>query len=266
MPGHKRLSRRRVKEIVSLSRRKGRDTCLESIAEGVRLVEAALEAGVVQEIVVAEGATAILESVATRSADPERIFVTSDAEFARVSNVEQSQGILAVFSIRREGLEHLGDGARVIVMDGVQDPGNVGSILRTSAWFGVDAVLAGPGCADFFNPKVVRSSMGGLWSLRVGFETDLAAALKSLSGRGYRLYGADADGGAAKDWRPEGKSVLVVGSEARGISEEVKPHLHGTVAIPGSAGAGVESLNVGVALGVLLDRWRAADNANRARD
>jgi RNA methyltransferase, TrmH family len=254
------LSRRRLQEIQRLARRRHRDAAGQFLVEGVRSVESALAAGapLVEVLATHEAAAdprvAALLTEVRRGETPVPVHVVSASELARVADTEATQGILAVAALRRAEPEALA--APLVVLDGVQDPGNVGAVVRASAWFGVRGVLVGPGTADPFGPKAVRAAMGGLWDLGIAGAGDLGAALDALRARGLPVYGADLDGEPARDWSPPAEAVLVLGSEAHGLSEGARQRLDGRVRIGGGEGArGVESLNVSVAAGILLHRW-----------
>lgn len=251
------LSHRRRKEIASLTVKKYRDALGETVIEGTRSVEAAIAAGApIREILLTEDARSDgrVATMLTRTSAP--VYVISDRELKTVSDVETSQGVLAVAAIERVPLSQIENLSRILALDGVQDPGNAGTIIRAAAWFGVEAVLTGAGTVDLYNPKVVRAAMGGLWDLRHADGDDLAAAFGGLKASGFTIYGADLEGTPAGLWRPDRRSVLVLGSEAHGLSAEVGAMLDGRVAVPRSgAGRGVESLNVGVAAGIVLYEW-----------
>jgi TrmH family RNA methyltransferase len=252
------LTRRRSKDLASLGRKKHRDRLGEFLVEGVRSVESAVAAGApLVEVLVTEEARADnrVRAILDRVTVPVHVVAANDLD--RIADTSTTQGVLAVARAERAEPDSL-TGA-IVALDGVQDPGNAGAILRTAAWFGADAVLAGPGTADPFGPKAVRAAMGGLWDLRIAATDDLAASLKLLRARGLALYGADLDGEPAHAWSPPHDAVLVLGSEAHGLSAEVAALLDDRIRIaaPPDAGAvrGVESLNVSVAAGVLLHRW-----------
>ena len=256
-----RLSQRRLKEIRSLAHRKYRDRYGETIVEGVRAVEAALDAGAeLRTLLVSESAQSRL---ADRFRIPEdRIYVVSERDMRTVSAVETSQGVLAVAGIRRAAQETLASMQRVVLLDGVSDPGNAGAIIRTAAWFGVEAVVTSPDSVDAYHPKVVRASMGGVWDVQHVETPDPAGMLEDLAARGFTVYGADLEGIPVDIWKPVLPSVLVLGSEAHGISRNVRARLAERVLIPGRARAdgksgkqGVESLNAAVAAGILLHAW-----------
>ncbi len=257
------LTHRRRKEIASLARKKGRMQVQQFLVEGLRLVEAALDAKAdLTEVLIAtqvqsdERVLALLHRVASESTTP--LIIVPEDTFAALSAVETSQGILAVATMKTVPLADLASKQRLLVLDAVQDPGNVGTLLRTAAWFGIDAVLAGTGTADFFNPKVVRSAMGGLWDVDLAVGASLPALLKRWKEQGIRLYGADLDGTPVRHWQPVTPSALVMGSEAHGLSEEVQALLQERVTITGTPQRrGAESLNVAVAGGILMQAWAA---------
>jgi len=249
------LSRRRLQEIARLARRRHRDASGEFLVEGVRSVESALAAGAPLVEILASGEAAADPRVAALLAGVAvPVHTVPAVDLARVADTEATQGLLAVAALRRA--DPLALVAPLVVLDGVQDPGNVGAIVRAAAWFGARGVLAGPGTADPFGPKAVRAAMGGLWDLEIAVTADLAAALDAFRARGLPLYGAELDGEPARDWAPAAEAVLVLGSEAHGLSEAARQRLDGRVRIGGGSDArGVESLNVSVAAGILLHRW-----------
>lgn len=250
------LSRRHLKDLASLRRKKHRDRLGQFLVEGVRSVEAAVKAGApLVEIVVATEASADARVVALIGRVDVPVHTVAARDLDRIADTSTTQGIVAVARVERAGLPQ---GGAIVVLDGVQDPGNVGAIVRTAAWFGADAVLAGPGTADPFGPKAVRAAMGGLWDLAVVSTDDLEADLTRMGDAGLPIAGADLSGEPAHLWSPPREAVLVLGSEAHGLSGGVRALLDAQVRIAGlpRAGArGVESLNVAVAAGVLLHRW-----------
>lgn len=256
-----RLTARRLKEIASLQRKKYRDTLGQVLVEGVRSVEAALVARApLVEVLTTASAREQPRVQAMLAQASALVCDVSERDLAKVSDVQTAQGVLAVAEARWRSLDEVGSLDRLVVLDGVQDPGNVGTIIRTAAWFGADAVVAGPGTADLYHPKVVRAAMGGLWDLALARASDLGPAVAQLQVAGHAVYGADLDGTPARRWHPADRAVLVLGSEAHGISEAVGARLDERVSIQGRRRPrqGVESLNVGIAAGILLSRWLGA--------
>jgi TrmH family RNA methyltransferase len=141
-----------------------------------------------------------------------------------------------------------------VLLDGVQDPGNVGTITRTAAALGADAVLALPGTVDLWNAKVVRSAMGA--SFHVPAFSCTWEQLDDFRGReSVSLWGADAGGVALESLTPPDRLALVVGNEGAGLSGESRARAHTLVSLPISSS--VESLNVAVATGILLYQLRS---------
>lgn len=241
-----------------LKRRKARERHGLFVAEGVRAVEALLDSGcAVRGALVTtpqhdpdpdQRRVALLDRLAAAGVPVQPV---SDAEFASAADTESPQGVLAIGSIPRWTPEDLPPLATVLVLDAVQDPGNVGTIVRTAAALGVDVTLALPGTVDVWNAKVVRSAMGALFSHPV-MPMSWDDAVRWLTDREIALWVADTAGRSLAEvatTRPP-RLALVVANEGAGVSPHVAAAAHRQVAIP--MRAGVESLNVAVATGILL--------------
>jgi TrmH family RNA methyltransferase len=255
------LSNRRRKAIASLTRRRHRRRHDQTIVEGRRAIEAALdgEAPLVDCVVTDEALDAPeIQRLLDRMPVP--VFVTDADTMAHLTDVATPQGIVAVVERRLAAPdtlpERLGPDATLLLLDGVQDPGNVGTLLRTAAWFGAGAVAAGPGTAGLYGPKVMRAATGGHWALQLTRTDAPGALLDRLRRAGWSLYGADLQGTRADAWTPNRPSALALGSEAHGLSPAVLDRLDTTVAIPGAPRRpAAESLNVSVAGGILVYEW-----------
>ena len=249
------MTRQRLKDLASLHRRKARRQLGVFLVEGVRSVRSALDARApLVEVLLAnewEDAEGLVEQAEAAGAAVSRV---PARDLERMGDAQTSQGVVAVSrSIVQGSLDASGS---VVVLDGVQDPGNVGALVRSAAWFGAAAVVADSRTADFEGPKAVRAAMGGLWDVELVRVDDLAPALDALRSDGRDVWGADMAGTPLASWRPFARDVLVLGSEGHGLSESARSRLTGRVSIPGRADArGVESLNVGVAAGVMLAHW-----------
>ena len=260
------LTRQRLKDLAQLSRRRARRRQGVFLVEGLRSVEAAVAAGAaLDEIVVAEGAEADPRLAALVASASAPVSTVPARDLNRVADAQTSQGVVAVArSVVADDAGGLTEaGGPVLLLDGVQDPGNVGALVRTAAWFGVAAVVADERSADFETPKAVRASMGGIWDVALVRVPSLAPVLDGLAEAGVEAWGADLGGTPVGAWAPGRGAALVMGSEGHGLSDAVAERLRasgGFVHIPGPAGGarGVESLNVVVAGGVLLARWLGA--------
>jgi TrmH family RNA methyltransferase len=222
----------------------------EFLAEGVRVVRDALVAGarprrvlVAPEILTrVRGGADLLRELA-----PLGPIELGASAFGAIADAESPQGVVAVFPIETVSLS-AGLGPLLLVLDGLQDPGNLGTIVRSAVGSGVVETLVVRGGADPFGPKAVRAAAGALFRVRIARPSDeeLVAAL-----RGRRLWLAEAEGGQRYDrvdWRQP--SALAIGSEASGASAELRGLAGGRVSIP--LRSGLESLNAGVAASILL--------------
>jgi RNA methyltransferase, TrmH family len=186
------------------------------------------------------------------------IFSTSAQKFALLCNTTTPQGVLAVIDLPERPFAET---EPLLVLDGVADPGNVGTIIRTADWFGVRNILLGQGCADRFHPKTLRATMGSVFRCAIHSTPDLATTLQT-SFAGYTLWGASLQGLQTLEelgnstTQCNGKYGIVMGSEAHGISPAVQDCLTGTFKIHGGK-SGTESLNVAVAAGIILHKMSA---------
>jgi RNA methyltransferase, TrmH family len=184
----------------------------------------------------------------------------SDAEFASSASTDTPQGVLAISDIPDNRLKSPGATARYLLLDGLQDPGNVGTVIRSAAAFGVTGTVCLPGTVDVWNAKVVRSAMGSLFSHSV-VSLSMEAAQAFLSDHQVACWAADTEGvtlGTLVAAQPA-RLALVVSNEGAGLSPEAAELATKRVSIP--MAPGVESLNVAVATGILLYALRpgAAD-------
>ena len=175
----------------------------------------------------------------------------------KLSGTKSNQGVFALFETPVPPADILNTARRILALEGVQDPGNVGTLLRSAAAFGFDAVLLGAGCAAPFSPKTLRSSMGAAGRLPMVQTENLPAALQTLRSRGVTclaaaLYRSVALDEAGSDF-PQGLCV-VIGSEGQGLTQETIDACNLAVRIPMTDR--VESLNAGVAGSVLLWQFR----------
>jgi TrmH family RNA methyltransferase len=244
--------------IRDLARRRGRERRGLALAEGIRLVEEALAAGTpVHGAAVSpalEGTPrgqALKLALAARGI---RLVEVPPAELDALADTEHPQGVVAVVEPRVWLLDEVPTppDAVVLVLDAVQDPGNVGTMLRTALALGAAGVVALKGTAELANPKVLRGSMGAAFRLPA-VSAEGGALLAWAEARGAEVWVAAADGealgaGRARAGRPP--LALVVGNEGAGVSPSMAAAARRRIAIP--LAPGVESLNVAVAAGILL--------------
>jgi len=255
------LSNRRRKAIAALTRRRARRRQNQTIVEGRRALDSALAGNApVVDCVVTPGALdePAVQALLNRVDAP--VYTTDPDTMETLTDVDTPQGLVAVVERRMADANNvpdlLGPDGTVLLLDGVQDPGNVGTLLRTGAWFGVDVVGAGPGTAGLYGPKVMRAGAGCHWALELVRADPVGPLLDRLQRNGCMLYGADLEGTRADTWSPSLPSALALGSEAHGLSPAVLDRIHTPVSVPGAAGRpAAESLNVAVAGGILVYEW-----------
>jgi len=243
-----------------LKRRKARERNALFVAEGVRAVEELARSGVpVRGVLVTETLAGDARGAAVAAQLTERgapIATVTDAEFDSAAGTDNPQGILAVAEVPVRPLAGVDKAQlqRTLVLDGVQDPGNVGTLIRTAAALGVRTVVALPGTADLWNAKVVRGAVGGHFHITVTTATldELATALHAAN---VPLWGADAGGRGVDELQAPPAFALAVGNEGAGLSPSVRAAAAQLVSLPMTSG--VESLNVAVAAGVLLYALRS---------
>ena len=224
----------------------------EYLCDGTKLLDEALKWGApVQTAVFSDGVDipALPDTV--------RAVRVSEDLMRSVSPMETPQGALFTVALPETKLPETLAGKHYLVLDGVQDPGNVGTLLRSAAAFGFDAVVLGPGCASPLSPKTLRSSMGAAGRLPTLHTEDLPAALQRLRARGVTtlataLYRSRPLDEAGNDF--PGGLCVVIGSEGQGLTEETIRVCNGTVRIPMTDR--VESLNAGIAGSILLWHFR----------
>lgn len=237
-----------VRQLRALRDGKGRQESGLFLVEGEVMLSEALNCGLEPKLILADEEHA--QAAERFAAEGVRACVAPRSILEAVCDTRTPQGVCGAFT-QPAPIPLESAPARIVALDGTQDPGNVGTIWRTADAAGFQAVLLGAGCADALSPKVQRAAMGS--GFRVPFlrADDLAAALSTLAGRGYSILASDLHG---QDFyrRPDPgeRFVLVIGNEARGVSEAVLAAATARVRLPMRGGA--ESLNAAVAAGIMM--------------
>ena len=257
------LSKAKLKQFIKLHQKKVRDSEGLFLAEGLRTVrELALnlpDEGMLVALMFREGDA---ESDCFLLQHKEKLLSISDRDCSQLSGTSTPQGIFGVFRQQKlieqnaePYIETLGK-SFIVALDDVQDPGNVGTILRTAVWFGADALICSSATADRYNAKAVRSCAGSIYGIRHYSVEHLADELRRLQKIGYSVISASLDGQDFRDisiW-PK-KQILVIGNEANGVHETVKGLSDLLVRIPHQGQkVRVESLNASVSAAILIER------------
>jgi len=240
------LVRSQVKYIQNLGHKKFRDADGVFVAEGPKIVNELLESNILQ----------LVQCFATESwlmahegvvKGKERLFLKIDEkELERISFHDSPNQVLAIFTKPVFDRNAMTRGV-TLLLDTIQDPGNLGTIIRTADWFGLKRVVCSPETVDVFNQKVVQSAMGSLIRVEVMY-TDLAEYIRENPGK--PLYASSLDGEDLQEKIQVTDALLLMGNESRGISPALQSLAAKRIRIPRSGGA--ESLNVAVAAGILL--------------
>lgn len=237
------LTKAQLSRLRALREKKTREAEGLYVVENPKVVSELLAAGVVFGEIYATAAWDGPSKIA-------RIEITSD-EMARISHFPTPSEVFAVGKITRPELP-AGGLARglTLALDGIQDPGNVGTLLRVADWFAFDRVVLSPDCADLFSQKVINASMGSFARVKT-FTADLPAALAAA---GAPVLGCDLGGDDVHALPMLHDAIVVIGSEGRGLSDGVRRAVTRFVTIPKYGGA--ESLNAGVAAAIVCDNLR----------
>ncbi len=178
--------------------------------------------------------------------------VVTESVFRHMSDMKTPQGILAVARQPVYALEDVlsGGSPLIVALEDLQDPGNVGTILRTAEAAGAAGILLSRQSADIFNPKTLRSTMGAVYRMPFYYADDLTRVIENMKKDGFRIYGAQMDGQCYDQKDYTKKTVFLIGNEGKGLTAEMQSAADEAVCIPMKGK--VESLNAGVAAGILM--------------
>lgn len=220
------------------------------VLEGQRIVRDALDADAVSSLMFTEKAFG--EYIGS-GGEPESLrdwYIISDDLAVRISQTETPQGCFAVCRIP-QSVPEFRDGGRYVVLYGLQDPGNMGTIIRTADAFGIDGVLLCD-CCDLYNPKTVRSTMGSLFRSRISVIGDTEELFSTLSGAGVQTLAAviDTDAVRITELESQCRQAVFIGNEGRGLPAEISQRCDLRVTIPMQGS--INSLNAAMAAGIIM--------------
>ena len=242
------LTKKIAKYIQSLSHKKFRDEERSFIAEGPKLVEEFLTTKKFDcALVVAVNDWLVENKELLENMDPQNIFDVEDHRLESLSLLKTSNKVLAVFKQPAVTKEIKLKGKITLMLDDLQDPGNMGTIIRIADWFGIDQIISSKNSVERFNPKVVQSTMGSLARVDV-FYTDLIPFIKN--NKNIPVYSAALNGTSIIEMEKINEGIIVIGNESKGIQEELLGLSTHQITIPAIGQA--ESLNAAVAAGIIL--------------
>ena len=250
-----------VKYLRSLQQKKYRDAESKFLLEGWRPLRDALGSNFSIEMIAVKPEAgqnsehqSILALAKNRSIPIKEL---KEVQLKQVSDEVHSQGIVALVHQQTEtfDIQCLRSAKFIVACNNINDPGNLGTILRTCDWFGVDAVLLSEGCVSLYNEKVVRATAGSIFHLKIFENLDFKTTLSHLKSESFRLSATALDGKPFNStFLPQEKSILILGSEAHGVNPDILQQADEVLSIPRFGKA--ESLNVGIACGIFLANWR----------
>jgi len=250
------LSKGKIKLLLSLQKRKNREDERLFIIEGDKIVREVLSSGLKVISLIAKpefinGLTNDQLSIC------EEVIPVSYEELKKVSSLTTPHNAMVVVAMEENTSPALpADGEYFVALDFIQDPGNLGTIIRAAAWFGIRSVICSDNCVDVYNPKVIQATMGAFLSVTVRY-TPMIDYLSLCSGNGIRIYGTLLEGNSLYDVSPEKRGIILIGNESKGISGDLLPFVSDRVTIPSFSisGKGIESLNAGMATSIVLSEF-----------
>jgi RNA methyltransferase, TrmH family len=238
------LENNKVKEITKLQQKKYRDLENKYIVEGIHLIEEAYDASILSEIVALPDFTTNINC---------HITYVSKAVMKKISNLDNPPmaiGIVTKYPIKNYG-------KRLLLLDNIQDPGNLGTIIRSACAFNIDTIILSDTCVDLYNSKVIRATEGMMFHIDI-MRTNLIALCDELLHNNYQVLGTNVINGLPLNKITfKDKFAIVIGSEGQGISEEVKNKINDNIYIPMNNKC--ESLNASVAASIIMYEMSKVD-------
>jgi len=245
------LSKNLIKLVNSLENKKFRQIHHIFVAEGAKLVNDLIRLNAPIKTIIST------KTIDKLNASTEFIQCKA-AELDKISFLKTSPDIIALVEIIESKLELKElSGKLSIGLDGIQDPGNMGTIIRLANWFGIENILCSKDCADIYNPKVVQASMGALLKVKVHYVDLQSVIVDLIKIEDYHIYGTFMQGNSIYQSKLKKNGLLVMGNEGKGISEKIETMVTSKISIPSFSNefTGAESLNVGVATGIVISEF-----------
>ena len=243
------LSRREQKIIKSLKIKKHRTHEKRFLVEGTKNVLELLKSDFKIDLII--GTHLFFERHYPKN-QPHRCEIIKPEKLTQISSFKTNSSVVAVVQMRSYEAVEINPDDSLFVLDGVRDPGNLGTIIRTLDWFGFDKLVCSPDSAEFYNPKVISGTMGSFTRVSVIYE-DLTAFLTRF--HSVPIYYADMRGEDVNTTTLANPCIIVIGGESHGVSESVARLSSKSLSIPGKGGS-AESLNVGVVTGIFANHLR----------
>lgn len=248
------ISKAQIKHVSSLKLLKFRKAKAEFVIEGEKMLHELLMSNYQIKTVYAlpEWLGANTGLIASRNIDAEKV---TQKELERISSFKTPNQVLAVVTIPKQNSQNINFDDLILVLDDIQDPGNLGTMIRTAEWFGVEQIICSMDTVDVFNSKVIQSTMGSVFRAKIHY-TDLAKFFAEKLLENIPVYGALLNGKNLYEQKLTKNGILVIGNESKGISKEITKFITNPISIPAHANSSAESLNASVAAAVLMNEFR----------
>ncbi len=256
------ISKNKSKFIIALQKKKNRDEENLFVIEGDKLVREFLNANIRLKILAAK--PEFINSLpAEKLSLADETESLSFGELRQLSSLTTPHNALAVVEKRDPEFDQASIFRQLsVALDGVQDPGNLGTIIRAAAWFGISYVVCSKDSVDVYNPKVIQATMGAILHVHV-YYTDLAEFLAKANKKKIPVFGTMLDGDSIYSHNLGEKGVILLGNESKGISSDLIPYISDRIFIPGTGSSkpGIESLNVGMAASIVFSEFARKNNS-----
>ena len=253
------IAKSRLKNMLALRYKKFRDEQNLFLIEGYRLCQEALQSDFKVETLLIHSDSLSPENLneITKLAQYKQVEILEiqQSEVKRLAETVNSQGVFCIIQQKKIELDTVlnKDNQLIVIISEGQDPGNVGTIIRTCDWFGITAIFLSKGTVELYNPKVIRSTMGSIFHLQIVEQVELDNLLPRLSQMGYHIFGTDVNGQYNYNQTNYPRPLaLVIGNENKGINNNLFKYFDRTIKIPSYGKA--ESLNMAVATSIIISR------------
>ena len=250
------ISKSKAKFITSLKEKKRREENQLFIIEGDKIVKEFLTAGIKLRSLIAQKdfISRLTDDLILLAGEVEEV---SYSELKQISTLKTPHNALAIVPIPSPSFE-MEDvfNDLSVALDVVQDPGNLGTIIRAAAWFGIRNIFCSPDSVDVYNPKVIQASMGAILHVNVHY-ADLQNLLSKACEKKLPVFGALLEGDSIYEHKLGNKGIILLGNESKGISQNLMPYITDKIKIPGPGISlpGLESLNVGMAASIIISEF-----------
>lgn len=240
--------------IIKLHQKKYRDDYNEFIVEGFKGVEEAINSGYFVKYLIIDSRLRDNKDQLIKTAENKKceVLFCNKPEAEKIKTTDTFPGVLAVVETPKFFLNNLTMGDPIIILDAINDPGNLGTIIRTADWFGIQNIILSENSVDLYSPKVVRSTMGSVFHVKTLESTKIVQTVEEIKKKGYNIFALDIKGDSLDKHQSARQSAYIFGSESHGIRNDLLKLVDKKLTISGKGKA--ESLNVAVSAGILMSK------------